>query len=111
MPFGLATSPSSFQRLTDKVLSKFKNDKSEVFIYTDDVLIAAETREGHIEVLWEVLDELRAANLAVKAQKCYILKEKIICLNHMINSEGVLGMARYNPKFVLKFGAQDGYLL
>lgn len=70
LPFGLSTSPAEFQRLMDRVLGE-RRDK-EVFVYIDDILIATESEERHYEVLREVLQALREANLKLKAQAVHV---------------------------------------
>lgn len=51
LPFGLTNAPSEFQRLMDRVLGELKGP--EVSVYLDDILIATETEERHLEVLEE----------------------------------------------------------
>ncbi|WKX95827.1 hypothetical protein Q1695_012348 [Nippostrongylus brasiliensis] len=53
LPFDLSTSPAEFQRLMDKVLGELKD--TEVFVYIDDILVATETEERHMEVMSRVL--------------------------------------------------------
>ncbi|KAL6723462.1 hypothetical protein Aduo_018468 [Ancylostoma duodenale] len=62
LPFGLASSPPVFQRLMHAVLGHLLGD--EVACYLDDVMIATSTVERHLEVLEQVFDAFRKANLS-----------------------------------------------
>lgn len=63
MPFGLCSSPATWQRLMNIVLG---NDlEPYVFCYLDDIVIVTQDFEKHLEILAEVLKRLRKANLAV----------------------------------------------
>lgn len=71
LPFGLATSPPQFQRMMDAVLEELKD--KEVFVYIDDVLVATETEEKHLEILQRIFNAFREANLKFKPQKCILI--------------------------------------
>ena len=62
MPFGLTNAPATFQRLMDK----FFNGWSFVFIYLDDILIAFRNFEVHTLHVIEVLQRLQDVGEALK---------------------------------------------
>lgn len=66
LPFGLGTSSAELQRLMDHVLGKHKD--REVFVYIDDILVATEDAQRHCEVLKEVFQALREANLRTRGR-------------------------------------------
>ncbi|WKY07226.1 hypothetical protein Q1695_007004 [Nippostrongylus brasiliensis] len=130
LPFGLSTSPAVFQRLMDSVIKGLEVEDGEVFVYIDDILIATETLDRHLQVMRLVFDALRKANLRLKPQKCEFLKESVSFLGHRIHKDGVgadlekiqrivdyptprsvgdlrtfLGMASYYRKFIAGFSA------
>ena len=92
MPFGLKGSPLTFTRLVNTVFHGLLG--KNVFVYMDDVLVATDSIEEHLEVLQEVFSRLRAAGLKLKLSKCDFLRKEIIYLGHVISQRGV----RVNPK-------------
>lgn len=50
MPFGLRTAPATFQRYINLVLIEFTR-AGDIAIYMDDILVATETIERHLEIL------------------------------------------------------------
>ncbi|EYC04967.1 hypothetical protein Y032_0084g1698 [Ancylostoma ceylanicum] len=125
LPFGLTNAPAEFQRLIDKVLGELKG--SEVSVYYV-ILVATETMETHLVVLWGVFDALRRARLKLKPQKSRLMESKLEFLGHYVDQDGVwvdpdkivrivehptpqnlaelrtfLGMAGYYREFVLRF--------
>ncbi|EYC19204.1 hypothetical protein Y032_0025g1233 [Ancylostoma ceylanicum] len=126
LPFGLTTAPTKFQRLMEHVLGDLKGP--EVSVYIDDILIATDSAERHVQVLKRVLEAFRKAQLKVKPQKCRLLEPSIEFLGHLVDKDGIktdpekvvriqnysrpanlaqlrtfLGMAGYYRKFVLRF--------
>ncbi|KAL6743631.1 hypothetical protein Aduo_016651 [Ancylostoma duodenale] len=126
LPFGLCTSPAVFQRLMDAVLKDLLGE--EVFVYIDDILIATDTEERHMELLRKVFQAFRKTNLRLKPQKCLLAEKSVAYLGHILDQNGVnmdpdkvskivsyprptalnelrtfLGMCGYYRKFVLNF--------
>ncbi|EYC05399.1 hypothetical protein Y032_0082g1560 [Ancylostoma ceylanicum] len=126
LPFGLCTSPAVFQRLMDAVLKDLLGE--EVFVYIDDILIATDTEERHMELLRKVFQAFRETNLRLKPQKCLLAEKSVAYLGHILDENGVnmdpdkvnkivsyprpttlnelrtfLGMCGYYRKFVLNF--------
>lgn len=83
--FGIASSPAIFQRFLDTVLQGIPNVISRV----DDILIATETYEKHLEILEMVLSRLKEYNLRVRNDKCEFLQKLLKFLGNIISSSGI----------------------
>lgn len=87
MQQGDCNAPATFQRLMTSifrdVLGKF------IHVYLDDMFIFSETIEEHEEHLREVFERLRKAQLYLKWSKCELYAERIDCLGHIIDDEGI----------------------
>jgi len=75
LPFGLANSPSNFQRLMDTVLKNLVG--TECYIYLDDCAIFSGTAEQHARRLEHVLQRFDKANLQLHTGKCVISQPKV----------------------------------
>ena len=87
MPFGLCNSPSTFQRLMEKVLEGL--NLVTCAVYLDDVIIFARSKTELYERLTQVFDRLREANLKMKPKKCEFLKESINFLGYIVSEAGI----------------------
>ena len=87
MPMGLCNSGSSFQRLMEACLGD-KNFE-ELLIYLDDVLVYSSTFTEHLERLESVFKRLRKHGLKLKPKKCFLFKESVKYLGHVVSSKGV----------------------
>lgn len=99
-PFGLKTSANSFQRLMEIVLSGLK--PSQIFVYVDDIVIASNTIDSHLEKLKLVFNRLLIHNLRLKPSKCNFLKESITYLGFVV-SQGKIFPENKNIEIVEKF--------
>lgn len=72
MPQGFCNSPNVFQEMVERVLDGLKVD-----IYIDDVLIAPETEEEHLDFLEEVINRLTTAGFKIGLKKCEIGKSEV----------------------------------
>ncbi|XP_065282035.1 uncharacterized protein [Dermacentor albipictus] len=66
MPFGIKTAPAVFAKLMRKLLDGIAN----VYHYYDDLLIATNNWQDHLDALGEVLARLREAGMTVHPKKC-----------------------------------------
>jgi hypothetical protein len=64
LPFGLANSPASFQRLMDVVLNELTG--AECWIFLDYVIIYSDTVEEHARRLEHVLQRFEKANILLQ---------------------------------------------
>ena len=86
MPFGLASAPSVFSALMDKVLA---GATKYAMCYIDDIIVFSETFEEHMAHLEDVLNRLEKAGLKIKVSKCDFLMPKVKYLGHVISAEGI----------------------
>lgn len=87
MPFGLANAPATWQRLIDRVLGS--QLEPYVFVYLDDIVIVTPTFEKHLEILEEVLNRLKNANLKVSREKCKFCCPQIKYLGYIVDKNGL----------------------
>jgi len=73
MPFGLRTAPATFQRYINLILAEFTK-AGDMAIYMDDILVATETIEHHLETLGRVFRTLSENLLELRIDKCYFLQ-------------------------------------
>ena len=67
MYFGLTNSPRTLQTMMNAL---FFDMGTYVMVYMDNILIYTKTKEGHDEIVLQVLEILRKNDLFVKAEKC-----------------------------------------
>lgn len=126
MPFGLANSPKTFERLMELVLCGLQFDRC--LIYLDDVIVFGRTFSETLENLISVFDRFKGANLKLKPKKCKIFQDEVRYLGHIVSAEGIkcdpekvnaikdwptpqsvsdvrsfLGIASYYRKFISEF--------
>ncbi|XP_072143700.1 uncharacterized protein [Dermacentor andersoni] len=85
MPFGIKTAPAVFARLMRSVLGGLAN----VHHYFDDVVVATDTWQEHIDTLRQVFEKIKQANLTIKPSKCEIGESSITFLGHRIGKSKV----------------------
>ena len=84
-PFGLKNAGQDFQRLMDEILG----DVPRVFVYIDDILVASETEEQHLEDLRHTFDTLKDNGLVVNRKKCVLGQSSIEFLGYHVDSTGI----------------------
>ena len=84
MPFGLKTASGIFNRMMRKLLLPLR--RNDVYHFMDDILIATETWEEHLQALEAVLTRIEEANLAAKPSKCYIGFDELPYLGHSVGN-------------------------
>lgn len=87
MPFGLCTSPATFEKLMEKVLSKLT--WKICLIYLDDIIIFSRTFEDHVENLRQVFEKLRNANLKMNPTKCALFRTTVSFLGHIVSENDI----------------------
>ena len=74
--FRMTNSPAMFQGMMNEILRDMIN-KGKVAAFVDDALIGMETKEGHDELVEEVLKWLEENDLYVKPEKCAWKVQKV----------------------------------
>jgi hypothetical protein len=87
MQQGNCNAPATFQRLMmaifHNVIGKFMH------VYLDNIFIFSNTTKEHEQHLRVVFERLRANCLYLKWAKCDLYTEKIDCLGHIIDKDGI----------------------
>ena len=87
MQQGDCNAPAMFQRLMTSifrdVIGKFMH------VYLDDIFIYSNTPEEHEAHLCIVFERLRKNQLYLKWSKCELYAERIDCLGHIIDKNGI----------------------
>ena len=84
-PFGLKTAGQSFQRLMDEILAGIPH----VYVYIDDILVASETKEQHIEDLRRLFVTLEANGMVLNRKKCIFGQSQVEFLGYKVDQNGV----------------------
>ena len=87
MPFGLVNGPSDFQELSDEIIGP--ELEPFAFSYIDDMIIATDTFEKHLEVLKTVLQRLKSAGLTINREKSHFCKEEVRYLGVLVDRNGI----------------------
>jgi len=69
MFFRLTNSPVTFQVMINELLRDLINT-GKVAAFIDDVIVKTKTKEGHDELVMEVIRRLEENDLYVKPEKC-----------------------------------------
>ena len=84
-PFGLKNAGQDFQRLMDEILG----DVPRIFVYIDDILVASENEDQHLEDLRHTFETLKDNGLVVNQKKCVLGKPSIEFLGYQVDSTGI----------------------
>ena len=84
-PFGLKNAGQDFQRLMDEILG----DIPRVFVYIDDILVASETQQQHLEDLENVFKTLSANGMVIQRTKCVLGKPSLEFLGYCVDEKGI----------------------
>lgn len=87
MPFGLVNAPASFQKLINVMFAGLRGMELQVFL--DDVCLATNTWERHMELLEKVFQIVIKSKLKLKGSKCYFATSETVFLGHRINRLGI----------------------
>lgn len=88
MPFGIKIGPQLFQRFINEVMADLVK-RGDVVVYMDDILVASETLDSHIETLKEVFTVLVQNRLELRLEKCTFLCTEIEYLGYKITQNEV----------------------
>ena len=79
---------ATFQAMMNEILKDLINEE-KITAFVDDMLVGTETKEGHDEIVDEVLRRLEENNLYVKLEKCVWKVQKIGFLEVVIGPNGI----------------------
>ena len=85
MPFGLRNAAQTFQRFLDHVL----HGLDFAYVYIDDVLIASQNPEQHLNHLRQVFTRFTQFGIIINPQKCILGVPELQFLGHMVSSKGI----------------------
>ena len=86
MPFGLKNAAQAFQRLMGTVCQGL----DFTFVYIDDILVASEDEDTHLDHLHQLFQRLKDYGLVVNVSKCKFGVESLDFLGHHINCDGIV---------------------
>ena len=84
-PFGLKNAGQDFQRLMDEILGEVPR----IFVYIDDILVASESLDQHLQDLKTVFEALAENGLVVQRSKCLLGQSELEFLGYQVSSEGI----------------------
>jgi len=88
MYFGLTNSPATFQMMMNDLFRDLIN-QGDTATFIDNILVATDTKEGHDELVEEVLRRLEENDLFVKPKKCKWKVREVKFLGVVIGPKGV----------------------
>jgi hypothetical protein len=91
MPFGLSNAAQTFQRFMDSILKHLPF----VFCYLDDIIIASNSLEEHIEHLRQIFTILQENGLQINPAKCVFAAAAVELLGHRADQDGVRPLQRH----------------
>ena len=104
MAFGMCNASATFQRATARALQRILNrEGSMVMAHIDDIVIATETFEDHMDRLREVFQCLREVGFKMSVSKCDFMKSVIKYLGRVVSADGITP----DPKAVSKLRVWD----
>ena len=92
MSFGLCGAAQTFQRFVDQVfrgLSSKNRRKVKYFCYLDDILLASDNMQEHLEDVEALFKRLNEYGLKINLAKCVFQEKELQFLGHTITSKGI----------------------
>jgi hypothetical protein len=95
LPFGLRGAAQTFQRFMNVQLQDLENitsetgEKSSLFCYIDDIIIASENEEVHKKHLDKIFRKFNEIGLTIKLSKCQLGQEQVDFLGYTVSAEGL----------------------
>ncbi len=85
MPFGLRNAAQTFQRFMDHIL----HGLHFAYVYIDDVLIASNSPQEHLDHLGIVFTCFQEYGIVVNPQKCVLGVPQLQFIGHTVNKDGI----------------------
>ncbi len=86
VPFGLSSTPGTFNRLISKILLELDNFCAGFF---DDILIFSQNVTDHVDHIKQVLWAIFVAGLKINPEKCIFLVDTVEFLEYTITQNNV----------------------
>ena len=106
MPFGLCSTPATFQWLMQNCLGEL--NLIYCLIYLDDIVVYSQTAEEILHCLCIIFDQFREHNLKLKPSKCNLFREEITFLAYWVSKDGVQP-SNSNLKATAKYALPQTY--
>jgi hypothetical protein len=95
-PFGLKTSPASFQRMANLAFEGLIGKVG--FLYLDDIIIKGRDESDHLKNIEEIFIRCRERNLKLNPKKCVFFRTEITYLGHLCTENGIkIDPEKINP--------------
>jgi len=104
MPFGLYSSPATFQRMINHVL---RDCWPFARVYLDDIVMFSGSWKEHHHHLCQDLECLHKAKFAINMSKCQFGKSEVHYLGHVIGG-GIVKPDPQKPEAVSNYSKQEG---
>lgn len=82
MPFGLKTAGAIFSRMMRDLLQPL--NLPEIDNFMDDILVATETQERHLQCLCILFERLQEVSLSARPSKCFLGFHELEYLGHIV---------------------------
>jgi transposase InsO family protein len=89
-PFGLKNAAQAFQRLMDTVCRGL----DFAFVYLDDILVASNGKEQHLEHLRQLFERFKDHGLILNQHKCRFGHTSLDFLGHLVTPKGIAPTAK-----------------
>lgn len=80
--------PHVFQKFVNKAFEKLIRE-NKILLYFDDILVATENIDEHLNILKNVFEIARRYRLQFRLDKCFFVRTEIIYLGYLINKNGI----------------------
>ena len=87
MPFGLCSTPATFERLMDRVLQGLR--WSRCLVYLDEIISFGTTFDDALDNLTLIFERLRSYGLQLKSTKCHLFPTSVPFLGHVVGRRGL----------------------
>ena len=85
LPFGHKNAPSDASKLLKSAIAGIPNTFGRI----DDLLIATETLEQHLEILEQVMKRLEYFNIKTSVEKSFFCQDKLEFMGYIVGPEGI----------------------
>ena len=90
LPFGLRNAPSSWMKMLDSCLSGIDG----IYTYLDDILVASQTEEEHINILHKLFQRLEDNSMSLALNKCVFAQPTVEYLGYSVSATGIRPLSR-----------------